>query len=373
MSQRGWLIAGLLILLCGGFAYWLYLNLEQREFTVSTPPSAEAIRNPLLAAERLMREVDQQVESVSGSQLLNALPATDDVLLIYKHSTPMTAPKREAMLAWVAAGGHLIFDVAQLWDRQREEASSTLLEYLQVQVFEADDAGRQTTDIEFEDTDEPVSVRFKHRLGLRDLSGNATAWVGNDNTAYMLQFEQGEGLITVINDLSLIDNDHIGKPDHAYFLYLLANTPGNLWLLYDPYHQSLVSILLEKAPFLLFSLLLLALAWVWRGLRRIAPLQPVPTGNRRNLVEHIQAIGQFEWRYGQLAQRYQTTQKHIEQGWLIRHPHLQPLPPAQRARWVADLSGEEEPEVYAALYGNFQDDAEFIRRSALLARLRRWT
>lgn len=373
MSQRGLMITAVIVLCCIGLGYWLYANLEEREFTVVTPASEEVRRNPLLAVERLMLALGQNVESRHGSELLSQLPSHDDVVLIYRHNTPLTQPKLEALLAWVDSGGMLILDVAALWDRQREEAASLLLDYFEVEVIEREGFERSVSEVEFDDADGPVHVRFADDYRMYDRGDRASAVLGSRGSARLLQFDHGEGLVTFVNDLSMINNDNIGDHEHAYFAYLLSNTPGKLWLLYDPYRQSLVSLLIEHAAVFLLSLLLLGIAWIWHGARRLAPLQQVPSANRRNLIEHVVAIGHFDWRYEQLRHRYKVTQKHIEQRWLIRHPQLAALSDGERARWIAEQAGEPEQAVYTALYESFDDEPQFISRTALLARLRRWT
>lgn len=360
-------------LTCLTFAVWLYQNLVEKETTFRTPPSAEARQNPLLAAQRMFQALQQETASVRGTELLQALPSHNDTLLVYQHNTPFTQERFERLWQWVEQGGHLILDLSQLSDEQRDISSFRILAELAVEIDRDGARLRDLVEVDFDLQDGPVTVRFDTPFTLLDTSGRAIGSVSADQGYHLLQYEVGVGQITLINDLEMISNDRIGDHEHAYFAFLLARSNGKLWLLYDPFRKSLFALLLEHAGSVLLSLLLLGLAWVWQGARRFAPLQTEPSRIRRDLMQHVVAVGAFEERHALMQTRFAATQASIEHRWMLRHPQLLQMNESERAQWIAEQAGEDPSEVQAALYTNYSDELEFVSHSALLARIRRWT
>jgi len=370
MNRRtlAWWLLG--ILGCVLFAAWIYSQLERETVTIDTPGSAEARRNPLLAATRFMQAMDQQVQAVAGSQPLLEPPGSDDVLLLYRSRTPLDGLRLQALLDWVEQGGRLIMDVAQLWDERIDGARSPLLEELDVGLWDMDLSGAPAVDVHFDGEQQPVPVQFKNRFVMFDQSDRSSAGVANEDGYLLLQFERGLGRITLINDLYFLDNDNIGDAEHAHFLYQLSNADGTLWLLYDPYRPNLADLIWQHARALLLSLLLLGVVWLWMGNRRLGPLLASPAGARRNLLEHLDAQGAFDWRHGLSAARFHTTQQQVMQQWLMQHPQLAVMQPAQRAEWIGVRTGLAADKVYRALFEDYLDELDFIRRSIVLQQLR---
>lgn len=367
--KRTWLTTGLIVAIVGLLGAWVYSQLEQEEVTITLPGSVEARRNPLLAAQRFLQGMEQQVESVSGIAQLLSRPGSTDTVLLYGNRAPFGDTRLQRLLEWVEQGGSLVMDVDGLWEERRKQARSGLLDYLQVRLVEIEDPPEGTTEVVFDEDQTKVQVAFGQRFVLSDDGGNSSAAVNADVGSLLLQFEHGQGMITLLNDLSFIDNEHIGDHEHAYFLYLLTGTSEKLWLFYNPYSRSLADLVWQYARPLLLSLLLLGLAWLRYGNRRIGPLLPSPPPASRDLGEHVAALGRFEKQHALLAERVRITQQQVEQHWLARHPQLASLDRQARAEWIAGRTGLAVQKVVTALYGNYPDDLELTRRSAMLQQL----
>lgn len=365
-----WSLLGLVLIAAG--AAWLVSRLEPEQVTVALPGSAEARRNPLLAAERFLRQMGEAVESLPRSGRWMDRPGPSDTLLMRANRAAFGDLRTRRLLDWVAGGGHLIMDLEGLWDSQLKRVRSELLAHFGVQVTQpgtpAVGAPNSLTKVVFGEADTRVEVEFREAPLLVDSRGQASGAVNEADGSLLLQFEHGEGRVTLVNDLGFIDNRLIGDHEHAYFLYLLAGQRGKTWLLYSPRTASLVEIIWQQANLLVITLLLLGLAWLRRGNLRIGPLIPPPPGASRDLAEHIEALGRFEQRHGLLRHRLETTQAIVERRWLHRHPQLDTMDKPARAAWIAQRLAIDPQQVEQVLYREPQLH-ELITETALLRRL----
>ncbi len=372
MSREMRIVLSALVLLTFiGIGYLISQNMVEKTRTVRTPPGPEARANPLLAAERFFTRMGQRVESVRDRQLLYKLPPAGDTLLLYRVRPPANMEQLTALLEWVERGGTLVLDAAHLWDDNLDSARSALLDHLGARLIDTDDSGTELIELEFTSEPQPIAIRFNTRFRLIDEEDNADSSIWGDGGFYLLEYEYGTGLITLVNDLGLFSNKRIGDDDNAYFLHMLAATSQKLWLLYDPSSPSLISLAWRHARPLLISLMLLALFALWAANRRIGPLLPDIVLTRRDRKEHIEALGRFDLQHGLVPERLSALRKAVEHGWLLRHPTLEALDRRQRAEWIAAYTQRHGDEIFEALYPE-NDDTKLIRQIALLQRLRHW-
>lgn len=370
MSRRGWMILLYTALLGLAIGAWLYTKLEKKTTTITTAASAEARRNPLLAAHRFLEEMGIKVASVRGNRLINELPEAGDTLVLYRNRVPLTPPRLQALLDWVDQGGNIIMDVGQFWDTRRDVGRSALLDALHVTLARTDgEDDVEPVDVPL-DGAEPVQVAFIGRYHMLAPEGGYSAALGNgQGGARLLQFERGNGTITLVDDLAFINNDHIGEYDHAFFLYWLADSGQKVWLLFNPYNRSLMDIVWQHGQPLLLSLLLLGAVIVWAGNVRLGRLVAAKGAARRDTTDHLVAQGNFDWTHGLAATRFRETQQRIEHRWLLHHPQLRAMDQAQRSAWIAEHTDEDPTAVRSALYETFDNPEHFVRLSALLQRL----
>lgn len=369
MNRLRWVIAGLLLLLCAVSAVWLYFNIEETTITVERPGSAEARANPLLAAQRYMQGMGAQVSAEKGNQRLIELPQSSDALLLYANQLPFTEERLQNLQAWVEQGGHLVMDVAQYWNPEKEQADSALLDHLGVELIATQLRKPSMASVAFED-DVSTKVAFRNRYLMHYEGERAIASISSDFGDFVLQLKLGEGKITLINDLSFLANDTIAEADHALFLYQLVGAERHLWMLFDPYRLSLAALLWKHAAELLVSVALLLILLWWAANHSLLPPRRLNHLKRQNLQQHIDALGMFDQRFGLLPQQVAANAKAIEKRWLTRFPGLQPMNRQQRAEWIAHHTGLPHQQVHQALYVEHQDDTSFIQRTAVLQLLR---
>ncbi|WP_066960346.1 DUF4350 domain-containing protein [Microbulbifer sp. Q7] len=131
-----------------------------------------------------------------------------------------------------------------------------------------------------------------------DVDGEPLHWVAFQNIptlSPLVYYERGRGRLTLMTDGSLWQNDRIGEFDHAYFLAHLVGE-RDLVMVTRPRFDTLGTLIQRYALELLVAGLLALAAWIANRSRRFGPLALAPARERRSLLEHIRACGQFYWR-----------------------------------------------------------------------------
>src|SRR5690606_8181852 len=87
---------------------WFVHTHERVERSVPLPPSGEAAVNPLYALRQTLRAEGIDTHSRLRLQPEEFADAADDTVLLHGDPSLLTMPEVEALLAWVARGGHLL-------------------------------------------------------------------------------------------------------------------------------------------------------------------------------------------------------------------------------------------------------------------------
>jgi len=389
-KRVGIAVAVLLIGLMGWGVYWLVANHERQYREIRVGVSAEARRNPFLAAERFLRGLGLESESVPSREYLLRPPETTGVLLVNRLSPNLSPAHEQALLEWMQDGGHLIVTANREWDEEGERPRNPLLERygvrlrIQVPTEESEDAAETVqSDGDGDEDSEPytplpvsfpgyqgrVQVAFQNSRLLEETTELADWAVDGEEGAHLLQFRIGQGRLTVLSDHRFLVNDHIGEGDHALFLALLTAGERRVWLLYSSRMPSLFTLLWRAAPYLVSSALVLVGIWLWSLTLRTGPLLRRETRVRRNLLEHLDAAANYAWQTDRAGGMFSSSQKVLEQAWRRRHPALDRLERRERCERIAELAGLAAPVVEAALYGRVDKEQAFIRASAVQQQL----
>lgn len=385
-NRRLWIsvIAGIALVAAGvaGVA-WFSRNFEKAEREVVGGFSEEALRNPLLAAERFLGKLGYKVESVANVDLWRKLPPPDHALVIYRFTPPAGAQRRQHLRDWVESGGTLIVeadDSLVLDDDDEITGTLSLLAELGVRVRERPfvfDIGEEITeqtpvDINFTDVDEPVRILMSNRRYLEDRMGNAASAVELNEGYGLLQYDVGKGLVTVVSDIGFLHSKRIGDEDNAYALALMVGAPhqNGVWLVHDIDMPSLWDLAWKYLPYALTSLLALIALALWSLGKRLGPMLPPIDVERRNIGEHLVASANFLWRLDRAQQLLAANQRQLEHDWLNKHYILHGMDNDDRDEWIAARTGLATPDIAKALRAQVTSEREFIEVSGLLRSLR---
>ncbi|NEV60573.1 DUF4350 domain-containing protein [Thiorhodococcus minor] len=367
-------VGGLVLIAVTAMVSWFFANFERRTERIPVGYSSEARRNALLAAERFLKALELPAESVTGRDRLWHLPAATDTLVVLGVG-PMSTERQARLMAWLKQGGHLIVEAMETWEEDTPPAG--LLTDLGFRLrFDAgegadDDDGTRIATLDLADAGRPVKVAFQSGYALEGRDGDEilAAAAGRPR---ILQRRIGEGRLTVLSDSGFLTNTSIGEHDHAYFAaqLLAPEKGGRIWLLYDSDMPWLGALLWGIAPYALTSVAVLAVVWLWSLGRRLGPLVTAPDRRRRDLIEHLDASGDFLWRHNGTTALVDSSRKRILGDWLRHHPDLAQHGSQAQAEALAAFTGESVERIYRSLFAQPDDARGFTEQAMLLQQLR---
>ena len=342
-------------LVTGGL--WWINNMERVTEERYVGLQGEARRNDYLAAERFLRATGTTVESINSLENLRELPPSRDILFIPTQRLTFGETRTETLMNWVAAGGHLIVVSWSLTDASGHQAGrhDPLLRELGVEQLQhnsetIDRENHVPTNLVIEDTF--LQVAFLPDFFLIDHSGNGQVLAEDDYGAHVLQYQVGNGTLTVMTDSRFLMNQSIGAYDHASFFWRLVQpnqSTGKVWLVYKENMPSLWHWLVENAPAVLISAGILLIAGLWYASLRFGPLLPEPTPIRRSLLEHLYASGRFLWKHRAEDRLLDCVRRSLKDRLTVRHPGQAALPRERLREILAERSGLDAERIERAL------------------------
>ena len=313
-------------------------------------PSGEARLRQFLAAERFAERMGLSARELRSLPELDALEP-GGVLLMPNRRQALEPARVTRILAWVAAGGHLVAEA------EYPGVGDPLFDALAV-ARESGKVPQKPLAVEVQGR--KLAVTFPDAAALK--RGDAAARLRAGDKLY--SFQRGKGMVTVATSLHFARNGLIGQHDHAAFLWaLLEATPAQeLRVFFRPERLSLWGFLVSHAlPALAAGALLLA-AWMWRIAPRFGPVAPDAPPARRRLLDHLRASGRYFWANG-LRARLVTAARDAALRRIARvQPDFAVAPQAERAARLASLiqiSNEDATRFIGA--GGAMRGADFIR------------
>jgi hypothetical protein len=209
---------------------------------------------------------------------------------------------------------------------------------------------------------------------LADPGGVAVHAAGPEAAPRLLVFPYGQGRVTLLADASFLGNRLLGEADHARFswdLVTATGVPAGVWITDWRRAVPLTALAARRAWPALVAGGVLLLAWAWSRGTRFGPLLPPAAPQRRSLLEHVRASGDFLWRRGCGGELLAAARTALLRRLELRHTGWSRLPEGERVRRLARLSGVPAGTVAAALEGDAAEPADFTRSLATLERIRR--
>ena len=326
MNRRNLLIVALVLLAATMGVWWFRSNFHQVTSTIPLPRSGEASYNPLYALKKTLQA--QGIHTAAHPWLTRAdlnLPA-GDTLVFYSEPTGLPPAQAKALLDWVGRGGHLVMPAPSSVPDPGSLAARLGLRGVVTDEDEDSDTQCDELAIAGEKTPVPFSVcgpRFSATGPRFALSG------GNAETGYRFgRLHLGAGTVSVSSDLQFFDNDYLQLPiarELSYQLLAPRSGRGGVTLLYSSDMPSLLQLLLRYGWAALLPAALALAAWLAARSQRFGPLLPVPAGNRRALLEHIQASGEFAFRRARGGALHTAVLNLFRQRLRLRDPMLAAL------------------------------------------------
>ena len=358
--RRQFLLGAALCLLLGLLALYVLGRLEPYQQTIEHGPAPEAKTNPYLAAEHFLRRQGLQVQRADALQRLPELPSAGQTLLLLGDRQHMTPRQAGRLLDWTAKGGHLLFVAERLWDEAAGASGDLLLDRLGIQQYRSDaldaedsaaaEATQETppaadppnrypqlTQLYLENEEAPAYIGFDTDFHLFDAQNQAHAWANSDAATHMMQLFHGDGLVTVLSDAWIWQNDRIAKYDNAWLLWYLSQDSA-VTLLYRAERDDLLSLVLRNFPQALVALALLLALGLWHAGLRQGPLQLPASLARRQLREHLRGSADFLLRRSGQHSLLQGLQQDIQRRARQRHPGFERLGVTEQWQVLGRLS-----------------------------------
>lgn len=355
------ILFGLLALVATGglFVGWMSRHSFQRKpVSVEVGFKGEALDNPTLLLQKWLEAGGQSVARKGGELFPRELPE-GGLLILLQVSQPISPSEVDALLAWVRRGGHLLTDgTAAPFNDERSLANLHKALGVSLKNLRGDDLDllgetkHESTDT-FETEETPYRVRRSSRWRL--VPQKPDDWpfrMGHDQVQVLLTRPEGKGRITLTPDLSFLYRQGLTELDHADYLQRLLSfqpTPGPAVVWSRPVELSLFGWLWEHARVPGLALLVLVVAWIWRGWPRFGPRLPEPSAHRRSLLEHLSASARLLWRGGAGLHLLARTRAALEHRAQRLNPAYGALDLGGKAQWLAEVSGGNVDAIAAAL------------------------
>jgi hypothetical protein len=355
---NAWALAiAALVLLCVGT---FLSTFEHKEVDVDVPPSGKAATNRFYALEGAMRGMGIPAHSVSG------VPSGDDSLVVLGvNPANLDRDDAEDLLSLADDGGRVVLRTGS----DAEMARAFFWKSLSKAVGLAP-AGTGCLDVQGlagEKSYAWCGMRVKLRAAAR-VDG-----LGDAKGDLMVTFRYGDGTITLVPSLDPFSGRGFEDPVARRLLVRVLHLDDHeqsAALVYRVDGDRIWSLLFTRGwPAMLAFALLLA-AWAVSRAVRLGPLLDTPRADRRALVEHVQAAGEFLYR----RDRGRGLHARVCAGVLSRARRLDP--------GADDLEGEslhvrlaerfdEAPADVARAFRPPVDANAFRDSIAILSRLRR--
>jgi len=323
MNKTSIVICAVLALLIGWFAVWFKTNFERVEEEIDRGFSQEARRNEYLAATRLLEQSDAEVIAVERFADIEDFSGVGEIFLS-SDTTVFSEQQFESLLDWINGGGHFIYAANEIHNGNR------ILEKLGAEVYdneysdddedflseddpdydaaesEEEDRSDYTTLLSFNGLDYELKVEFDSNTAIHWTEADSGDYhiepfyaVGDTHGLHFLQYEWGDGLITLLSDDSIFTNDYIADADHAFLLLRIMGKDTKVALITGNDVQALWKIMGFYMPEFLWICAILFIAWLASTLQHFGPKRAKTVIQRRSFVEHLLASATFYWRQNQ--------------------------------------------------------------------------
>jgi uncharacterized protein DUF4350 len=392
-----WLFISSLVIVAG--AAWFYQYIDWVEKEIDLGPTAEAKKEPFLAAKRYFESLDIEVELRGNFRQLDKgyddeglgeLSYQDVIILVDAYGS--LSPKRaNHLLDWVGRGGQLIVSASNPFIDNVLSINDPLFEQFNITLEESDGSSRDAESIEqlssfgnmvglkqldacnlltpqveftFADDTEIVQADFLSTIRLIVDDFESSKGVIGDDGGFILQYDHGDGLISYMSHLDFWKNTTIGCLDHAYILWQLASTNGKVWFLYNRDAPSLISLLWQHYHYFVTALFLLIMSWLWRRNNRFGPIRLASDTSSRRLMEHIDASARFNWKHNHGRQLINVLRDDIKRRIEKYHPGYTKKPVKNQtvilAKQVQLDLGQIEKAMLAGLNSSPENFAEIV-------------
>jgi len=364
MSKPVHIVLSLLVLLLTLLsANWFYKNFSWVNEKQEVGFQGIAKSNHLLGAEFFLRKMGIVVQQVNALTAFRDLPSTRYTILIATQRETINKDLSKHLLAWIKAGGHVIIEAKYFPDYSADnkntsppkEAADELLPdglLFSKDTQASEDNKEFPVRLSVDNTIIEVNFPYYKTLDNSAYTTTPIRLIKDEIGQYLMQFPIGQGLLTVMTTTNMFSNNAITDYDHAQFLHYLVSQAGHnggVWLIRVDDMPPLWQWLWNNARYMVLSLSILFLLWLWRMPFRFGPVLNDIQPQRRSLVEHIRAAGYYRWHNEQSEYLLQQVQNRL---WLHikkTHPAIPYDNKPKACKILAEITGIQYSLIKEAL------------------------
>ena len=376
ISNVTWILIGSAVIFTLIF-YWFVTTFTKVPYERELGYSSEARSNQFLAAEKFLNKLSVGLETRHDFSVFEEVPGQYDTILINGSRIGMSSARREAMLDWVQQGGHLVLLATEFYEYDFNSSRDKFLDDRGVRYYSTEDdytdysEEESTTSLNFEGFEKDTEVHFYANGYIEDTSGEASFISGPDHADQFIQYQMGEGLLTVIVDFSIWQNDRIDEHDHAMFLTQLIGNSAKAWLVYNRVQPSLYTLMIQHIPLVVVSFVFILLALLIGQLWRKGPARRDTPPVQREIMQHIAAAGEFAYRRDQgydLSQQMHNSISH-RMSQLV-HGYMR-LDGAKQLEKLATITGLPKNELQLLWHHDVENKETFLTKVQLVQEIRK--
>ncbi len=340
-----YLIIALVAFIAFYLFWWLYTNFEQTEQEPEPVATAESLRKPYLALSEFLKSKDYSVkDNVSWAELDNINP--DDTVVVIPFLPKDLPLFQQQALDKLLDQGHLLVGLIKHPSLSFSDDSDD--------KHDGEDYYRS----QFLDRYNLTLYQDEETYGTSDvLNRNIEFMMPNnwileehinedeyEQWSYFIDSDNNHKLI-ILPEFSIFTNDNIGYKDHALLFLTFLEVDDklkkhhNVWLLTAPITPGFFNLIWHHYSEFIVALLLLSLLYIWRKSRRFGPLFPLFKKNRKELKEHLTAVGRWHWNASKSQQLINISFEQINRLMTFSYHHWDSLEPEKQIQILASHTG----------------------------------
>ena len=403
-----WVITAILLVVLG---WGLSMMIEFYEETEQTEWSIEALRNPYLAATQFIEQSGLKVVEADSLLKLDTLEGVSTVLVTDSKQV-INSLQLDRVLKWLEQGGTLIITA-----NNPDDEDDLLLAHFEVTVERSADDADLDSDEETSLSDnlsdindridqgmtmeeamdglspdtETTAIRFGDDIGSLEIAFNSHtylyhpalyedsyqslyepfSWTSSDHGTHLIQFEVGDGLLTILSDSSIWTSRRIDEHDHAFLLWVLMSKDGSLAILFPALRDSIWVLLKRHAPEFLLALSLFIAFLIWNQSFRFGRIETAPTGGGRSLNEHFTTTALYLWHHRAVAFLLQPLRQQVLRKACLSIPKLATgeLNPARQYDLISNQINMDRTIVETAFTESSDQDISLMKTVRLLKQI----
>lgn len=178
-----------------------------------------------------------------------------------------------------------------------------------------------------------------------------------------------KGRLIVFSDNHFLRNLSLDKNDHAYFLSKITRGKNRVSILYASNMPSLFTIFFNNFKWFCFISLILIPLSILRLNLRSGPVYQYRDHQVKNLIEHLDAVGQFQWRFDKANEMINIIRISIEKDLINKHISLNLQNEEDKFKAISKISGLDFDDVYSAFKYKIHKPKDLINYTKILRQI----